>query len=125
MKKTRNGGDQRAARGGLRVGDDIAGRAVLCDPAGIHDRDVVGDRAHHSEVVRDENIGDALLALQVDEQVEDFSAHRDVERRDGLVEHDEIGLRRNGARDRQAVSYAAGMHDDEPGGEGHALSLAA
>ena len=92
----------------MRIGDDVAGRAVFDDSTGIHDRYVVGDRTHDGEIVGDEDIGDALLALQADKQVEDFCAHRDIERRHRLVEHDEVRLRRDGARDRDALALAAG-----------------
>ena len=39
-------------------------RALLDDPALLHDHDLVGDRLHGREVVGDEQVGDAELLLQ-------------------------------------------------------------
>ena len=66
--------------------------------------DVLDDR----EVVRDEEVGEAELRLQVHEQVDDLRLHRDVERRDGLVADDDPGLDRERARDAEALALAAG-----------------
>ena len=54
----------------------VAGVAALDDPPGIHDGDAVGDGADHGEIVRNEQIGDVLVALQVEQQLEDLAAHR-------------------------------------------------
>ena len=48
------------------------------------------------------------LALELCEQVDDLRLDRDVERRDGLVGDDELGLQRDGARDADALALAAG-----------------
>ena len=52
-------------------------------------------------------IGDALLRLQLDEQVEDRRLHRDVERRGRLVADDELRVAGERARDRDALLQAA------------------
>ena len=52
--------------------------------------------------------------LEVPEQVEDLRPHRDVERRNGLVEHHEPGPRREGARDRDALPLPAGELARQP-----------
>ena len=57
----------------------------LDDAAEIHHGDAVADMLDHGEVVRDEQVGQAELALQVDQQVDDLRLDRDVERRDRLV----------------------------------------
>ena len=74
----------------------------------IHHGDAVADVAHHRKVVRDEQIGDAELALQPHQQVEDLRADRDVERRDRLVADDQLGRQRERARDHDALALAAG-----------------
>ena len=61
-----------------------------------------------AEIVRDEEVGQAELALQVAEQVEDLRLHRDVERRDRLVADDDLGLERERAGDADALALAAG-----------------
>jgi hypothetical protein len=85
----------------LRVG--MAGRVVdripaadLDDTARIHDPDPVRDMADDREIMRDEQVGEAELALQILEQVDDLGADRNIERRDRLVGNDELG--RDGER---------------------------
>ena len=60
------------------------------------------------EVVRDEEVRDAELVLQIHEQVDDLRLDRDVERADRLVAHDELGLHGERARDADALPLAAG-----------------
>ena len=56
----------------------------------------------------DEQVGEAELVLQVLEQVEHLGADRDVERAHRLVEHDELGVERQGAGDADALALPAG-----------------
>ena len=66
------------------------------------------DLADHREVVRDEDVGEVELALQVLQQVQDLRLHRDVERRDRLVADDQLRLERERARDPDPLALAAG-----------------
>jgi hypothetical protein len=50
----------------------------------------VGDVADDVEVVRDEDVGEVEVALEVLQQVEDLRLHGDVERRDRLVADDQL-----------------------------------
>ena len=59
------------------------------------------------EVVRDEEVGELELVLQVDEQVQDLGLDRDVERRDRLVGDDQLRLERERARDADTLALAA------------------
>ena len=52
----------------------------LDDLAQVHHGDAVGDVAHDGEVVRDEQVGQAELVLEVLQQVDDLRLDRDVER---------------------------------------------
>ena len=45
---------------------------------------------------------------EVEQQVEDLRLHRDVERAHGLVGDQQLGLRREAARDRDPLALAAG-----------------
>ena len=56
------------------------------------------------QIVRDEQIGQLELLLQIHQQVDDLRLHRDVERRDRLVEHQERRI--EGQRAGQADSLA-------------------
>ncbi len=53
---------------------------------------VVGDVAHDLQVVRDEQIGDAQLLLQVHQQVQHLRLDRHVERRHRLVGDDQLRI---------------------------------
>ncbi len=68
------------------------------------------DVPHDAEIVRDEEIGEAQLRLQVGEEVEDLRLDRDVERRDRLVGDDELRREHERAGDRDALALAAGEH---------------
>ena len=59
---------------------------------------VVGDVAHDGEIVRDEEIGEPELALQVGQQVEHLRLDRHVERRDRLVGDQQLRARSISAR---------------------------
>ncbi len=103
-----DGGDEALGVAVLRIAQHRLRRADLDDLAGIHHRDAVGDALDHGHVVRDEKIGEAEFALQLDQQLEHPRLHRDVEGRDRLVEHDDFGVEHQGAGDAEALALAAG-----------------
>ena len=78
------------------------------DVAEVHHGDAVADVAHHRQVVRDEQVGDAELGLQVHQQVDHLRLHRDVERRHRLVADDQLRVQRQRAGDAEALALAAG-----------------
>ena len=82
--------------------------ALFDDAAGIHHRDAPGDAAHHREIMRDEEIAQAELLLQVQQQIDDLGLHRNVERRDRFVADDEFRPQRERAGNADALSLAAG-----------------
>ena len=94
----------------------VATSASSDDPPKVHHGDARGDPLDHGEVVRDEQVGEAVIALQPREQREHLRLHRDVERGDGLVEHDELRLDRQRAGDRDALALPAGELVREPRG---------
>ena len=53
---------------------------------------LVGDVAHHRQIVGDEEVGEAEPLLQVLQQVDDLALDRHVERRDRLVADDDARL---------------------------------
>jgi hypothetical protein len=63
---------------------------------------------HDAEIVRDEEIGEAELALQILQQVDDLRLDRDVERRDRLVADNELRIERERPRDADALALSAG-----------------
>ena len=94
----------------LGRGEDGVAAAVLDRVAEVHHHHVVGDVADHRQVVRDEDVGQPELVLQVLQQVEDLRLHRQVERRDRLVEHQQHRMHHDGAGDRDALALAAREH---------------
>ena len=86
---------------------DLVPRPDLDDLAEVHDGDAVGDVAHDRQIVRDEEVRQAEAALQLLEQVDDLRPDRHVERRHRLVEHDQLRVERERARDADALALAA------------------
>ena len=82
-------------------------RARLDDAAAVHDGDVVAEMAHEAQVVADEDVRDAEALLQVEEQVHDLGADRHVERRQRLVEDDDLGILGDGTGDGDALALTA------------------
>jgi hypothetical protein len=83
-------------------------RPDLHHRAEIEHRDAVADGLHHGEVVADEKVGQAELALEVGQQVQHLRLHRHVERRDRFVEDQDarVGGQRPG--DADALRLPAG-----------------
>ena len=98
-----------AARACTRAAAPAAPAVIPCSTsAALHHRHLVGDVLDDADVVRDEQVSDAELALQLAQQVEDLRLHRHVERRGRLVADDQPRLHRQRARDRDALALAAG-----------------
>ena len=87
---------------------DLVRRADLLDPAVVHHHDAVGDLERLLLVVRDEHAGDVDLVVQPPQPAAQFLAHLGVERAEGLVEQQHLGLDRQRARQRDALPLAAG-----------------
>ena len=90
----------------VRAVEDALGRAELHDPTEVEHGDPVGQVADDAQVVRDEEVARGAVALQVGQQVENGRLHRHVERRCGLVAHDDARVAGEGAGDRDALLQA-------------------
>ena len=64
--------------------------------------------AHDAEIVRDEDVGEVELVLEVLEQVDDLGLDRDVERGDRLVGDDQLRPQRERAGDPDPLALSAG-----------------
>ena len=78
---------------GVRVrvagtGEELLGLGDLDDFPEVHHRDAVAHLADDREVVRDEDVREPEVVLEVVEQVDDLRLDRDVKSRDGLVADD-------------------------------------
>jgi hypothetical protein len=67
----------------------------------------MSDVAHRGQVVGDQQVAELLPRLEIFEEVHDLGADRHVERRDRLVENDQLRERRQRARQRDALALAA------------------
>ena len=122
----RHGGEQRArVRVERAFEQDLAG-SDLHEPSRAHDRDAIRHVVHHREVVGDEEIGEAELALEVLQEVQYLGLHGDVEGRHRLVADEELGLQGERTRDADALALSAGeavrIAAEPPGvepGQGH------
>ena len=63
--------------------------------------------SHQPQIVRDEQIRQLQLLLQIHQQVDDLRLHRHVERRHRLVEHQERRVERQRARQTDPLPLAA------------------
>ena len=72
-----------------RTVEDGAGRAELDDLAQIHHRHPIGDPPDDIEIMADDEIGEAQLALHLGQQVQHLALDREIEPRGRLVGHDD------------------------------------
>src|SRR5215471_11631856 len=98
---------QRLGIGMQRRRIEVFSRRDLDDAAEIHHRDACADVLDDRQIVRDEEIGQPELLLQVFQQIDDLRLDRYVERRDGLVAHDQLRRYGEGARDADALPLPA------------------
>ena len=105
--RNRNRGQERLRVVVLRIRVDLLRRADLDELALVHHGDPVAHRADDGEVVRDEEVREAEVPLEVLEQVEDLRLDRDVERRDRLVADDQLRAQGERARDADSLALAA------------------
>ena len=104
----RHRGEQRPGIGMGRRVEHRVGRADLGDPTEIHHHHPVGDEAHDIQVVADEDVGQAELGLEVEEQVKHLRLHGLVQRRHGLVEQHQPRLQGERPGDVHPLALAAG-----------------
>ena len=86
---------------------DVARFTELDEFAEVHHADPVGDVMHHREVVRDEYVSEALLLLEVREQIEHLRLDRHVESGHWFVGYQESWAEGERARDSETLSLPA------------------
>src|SRR5260370_2908542 len=94
----------------LGVMEERVARRELDDLPQVHDRHALGYVPHDRKVVRDEQVGEAEPRLETLEEGEDLSPARDVERRDGLVQYQQLGT----GGERAAYAHALPLSAAEP-----------
>ena len=105
--QARSGREERPGVGVLRGVKDALRGVQLDNPAEVHDGNAIADVLDDAQIVGDKHVGEFQLALQLLEQVDDLSLHRDIEGRSGLVEDDEPGIEGEGAGNGNALQLPA------------------
>src|SRR5262245_10577678 len=106
--EARNRGEQRLGVGMDGRVEDLSDRAELHDPPGVHDGHVIAHLRHDAEVVRDEDQGEVVRALQIAQELQVLGLDGDVQAGRGLVGDQQRGLARDGDRAHDALTHAAG-----------------
>ena len=91
----------------LRIVEYPGGGPAFHHGAAVQDERLVGELAYDRQVVADQDVGDARFVADVGEQVEHVGLGRHVQCGNGLVEDQDDGLGREGARDCDPLPLAA------------------
>ena len=91
----------------LRSREQLVRRALLDDPSGIHDANLVGQPCDDAQIVRDQEKGHAPLVLLASQELEQLRLDRDVERGGRLVCDQQLRVRRKRDRDSDPLAQPA------------------
>ena len=84
------------------------GAAEFYDLSLVRHGDSGGEIPHHRHGVRDEEVSESEIALELSEEIHDLRADAHVEGGYGLVTNDEFGTECEGASDADALALSAG-----------------
>src|SRR5256885_2454919 len=73
----------------------------------VHHQDSLRDVFHHREIVRNKEVSDATLLLQILKEVDDLRLHRNVQRADWLITHYQLRFDGQGSGDADALTLTA------------------
>ncbi len=91
----------------LRIGEDFRCWSGFNNLAIGHHADPVGEFAHDSQIMGDEQHGHPVLVLQLTQQFEDLRLHGDVERRRRFVGNQQFGTVGQRHRDHHPLPLSA------------------
>ena len=91
----------------LASGQLVFGIAHLDDATRIHHRNPVGKILDDAEIMGNEQVGHACLALQLGEQIEDLRLDRHIKRRSRLIKNHHLRANGQRPRDRDSLALAA------------------
>jgi hypothetical protein len=89
------------------VGEELLRRALLDDPAGVHDEDAPAHAGDDAEVVGDDDDRGVVLVREALHEFEDLRLDRHVEGRRRLVGQQQLRVAGEGDRDHDALPHAA------------------
>src|SRR5260370_9219164 len=92
----------------LRLGSDLLRGSDLDDLAPIHHRDACREVAHDRHGVRDEQIGEAEIALELLKKIHDLRGDTDIESRNRFIGDNELRPQGESAGDADALALATG-----------------
>src|SRR5262245_43012763 len=92
----------------LRCGADLLGFADLDDPAAMHDGDTVTEIANDGNVVGNEDEAEVEPPADVEQEIEDLAADRDIEGGGSLIGDDDARIERQGTGNADALALTAG-----------------
>ena len=104
----RNRGKQRFRVRMQRVSENIGRLAGLYHAAKVHNAHGIRNMLYDRQIVRDKQIGQSSLLLQIAKQVNDLCLNRHVQCRYRLIAHDEFRIQRKRTRDTDSLSLTAG-----------------
>ncbi len=104
----RNGFEERLGVGVARIAVKLGRRGQFDDFAEIHHRDPVAHVLDHAEIVGDEEVGEPVLLLEFEKEVQHLRLHRDIEGGNGLITDDEAGFQGEGPGDPDPLALAPG-----------------
>ena len=88
--------------------EDLLRHAAFDDAAVLHDDRSVGEITNDRKIVRDEQVGQTEPVAQIFEKVDDLRLDRDIQRRNGFVTYDDLGLERQRAGNGDALPLTTG-----------------
>ena len=99
----------------LRLLRNLPRIANLDDFSAIHHRDASREIAHHRHGMRDKEISQTELPLQLRQQIHNLRPHADVERRNRLIGHNKFRTQGESARDPDALPLSPAELMRKPG----------
>ena len=79
-------------------GEELLARCLFDDSPEVHHRHIVSEEADQTQVVGDEDVGQPVFVLQIEEQVDDLRLDRDIESARRLVGQQKLWLQRQRPR---------------------------
>ena len=97
---------------------DRIGRADFHNLTQIHHRDIVREKAHHAQIVGDENHGRPEHLLNLQQKIDDCGLNRYIQGRNRLVTDDQIGPAGQSAGNTDPLLFTAAELAGKPFVEG-------
>lgn len=91
-----------------RTGEEVFRLCDLNQFTEVHHGDSIADVLDDKEMMGDKEVREVELLPQFMEEIQYLRLHRDIQRRGGLIEDDELRVRGNGPGNGYALSLTAG-----------------